>query len=105
MDGYEPADAVAWSVVVKGNATEISEMQESIRALRLPIFPWHDGPKLRFVRIEPTGVTGRRFHVPGGYREAPVDPTEHAKRVGIQGSATPHGWLKPSRTVPHEAPT
>ena len=34
-------------------------------ALDLPLFPWHAGPKHRFVRIEPIEITGRRFHVVG----------------------------------------
>lgn len=75
VDGYDVADATAWSVVVKGTAQEISEMQESIRALRLPIFPWHEGLKPRFVRIEPTSVTGRRFRVAGGMRSDDTDPS------------------------------
>lgn len=73
VDGYDADDATAWSVVAKGTAHEISEMQESIRAMDLPLYPWHDGPKPHFVRIEPTSVTGRRLHIQGGFREASGD--------------------------------
>jgi len=65
-DGYDTSNATAWSVVVRGIAQEIWEMNESIHALSLPLFPWHEGPKPRFVRIETTSVTGRRLHVAGG---------------------------------------
>jgi uncharacterized protein len=63
IDGYEPASGEAWSVVLKGRATEIERMHELFEALDLPLFPWHAGPKHRFVRIVPDAITGRRFHV------------------------------------------
>ncbi len=65
VDGYDPAAGEAWSVVVKGYAVEIEKMYEMFDALDLPLFPWHAGPKHRFVRIEPVEITGRRFHVLG----------------------------------------
>ena len=67
VDGYDIETAHAWSVVVKGRAQEIWEAEETLRALRLPLFPWQPGRKPRFVRIEPLSVTGRRFVVDGGF--------------------------------------
>lgn len=63
IDGYEPADRVAWSVVVKGWARRIERMQEVYDAQDLPLFPWVTSLKPNFVCIEPHDVTGRRFHV------------------------------------------
>lgn len=63
IDGYEPAAGRAWSVVVHGQATEIEQMYELFDAEDLPLFPWHAGYKHRFVRIEPTEISGRRFAV------------------------------------------
>ncbi len=63
VDGYEPDDGEAWSVVLKGRAVELERMQEVFDACDLPLFPWLASPKPRFVRIEPDSVTGRRFHV------------------------------------------
>jgi nitroimidazol reductase NimA-like FMN-containing flavoprotein (pyridoxamine 5'-phosphate oxidase superfamily) len=63
VDGYDPDSGEAWSVVIKGRAVEIERMQDVFDALDLPLFPWHAGPKHRFVRIEPHDITGRRFHV------------------------------------------
>ena len=63
VDGYDPDAGEAWSVVIKGTAVEIEKMYEMFDALDLPLFPWHAGPKHRFVRIEPEEITGRRFHV------------------------------------------
>ena len=58
----------AWSVVVRGVAHEVYELDDAIAALRLPLFPWHDGPKPRVMRVHPDSVSGRRFAV----RRSPV---------------------------------
>ncbi len=63
IDGYEADDRTAWSVVVKGDARPIERMQEVFDAEDLPLFPWLSWDKPNFVRIEPTVVTGRRYHI------------------------------------------
>ena len=63
VDGYDPAEALAWSVVVHGVGAEIREMDEVIEALDLPLVPWQEGHKARFVRIQASAVTGRRIHL------------------------------------------
>lgn len=63
VDGYDPEGGQAWSVVVKGEAHEIEELEDLLRAEDLPLFPWHASPKHRWVRIRPTEVSGRRFEV------------------------------------------
>ena len=63
VDGLDTVAKEAWSVVVKGRATEIHAMHELFDAADLPLFPWLAGPKHRFVRIHPDEVTGRRFRV------------------------------------------
>ena len=63
IDGYLADEQVAWSVVVKGNASEIESMLNRYRADDLPLFPWVDSVKPDFVRIDPLLVTGRRFRV------------------------------------------
>lgn len=63
IDGYEPKQRTAWSVVVKGHASPIERMQEVFDAEDLPLFPWLAWEKPNFVRIEPTSVTGRRYHI------------------------------------------
>ena len=68
VDGYDADAGEAWSVVVKGHATEIEQAHECFDALDLPLFPWHAGPKHHFVRIEPVELTGRRFHALGHER-------------------------------------
>ena len=71
-DGLDTWAKQAWSVVVKGRATEIVAMQELFDAADLPLFPWLASPKNRFVRILPDEVTGRRFHVVDTPEEAPA---------------------------------
>lgn len=61
IDGEEAS--TAWSVVVKGEAAEVVGMDEHYAAEDLPLFPWVATPKANIVRIRPTAVTGRRFHI------------------------------------------
>lgn len=63
IDGYEPEDRTAWSVVVKGRAHEVERMEEVFAAEDLPLFPWAAHPKPNFVRITVDQITGRRFHI------------------------------------------
>ncbi len=61
IDGYDPASDQAWSVVVRGYASEVTTMHESLDALELGVAPWQRGPKPILVRINPHAVTGRWF--------------------------------------------
>ncbi|MGD9527333.1 MAG: pyridoxamine 5'-phosphate oxidase family protein [Pseudonocardia sp.] len=81
-DGYEPDEGEAWSVVVKGHAEEISRGHELLDTAGLPLFPWHDAPKQRFVRIVPDEISGRRFRVAG--REAWTTPLSDAPRTASE---------------------
>jgi hypothetical protein len=71
------SDGEAWSVVIKGRALEIERMYELFDALDLPLYPWHVGPKHRFVRIEPEIVTGRRFRVVDRAAAHAGEPPQH----------------------------
>lgn len=70
VDGYDVQRAEAWSVVVKGPARSVERLHEVVDALQLPLFPWQDGPKPCFLRIEPDTITGRRIRVTGGHTAA-----------------------------------
>jgi uncharacterized protein len=72
VDGYDDTTGEAWSVVVKGHATEIEEMHELFEAAELPLFSWQAAPKHRVVRIEPVGISGRRFSVVPDARTSPT---------------------------------
>ncbi|MGE9807346.1 MULTISPECIES: pyridoxamine 5'-phosphate oxidase family protein [unclassified Janibacter] len=64
-DGVDAATGLAWSVVVTGVATQLRRLHEVLESLELPVFPWEDGAKPLVVRIEPDGITGRRFAIQG----------------------------------------
>jgi hypothetical protein len=63
IDGYDAEAGEAWSVIIRGRASEIELPHDFVDALALPLFPWHAAPKHHFVRIEPDEVSGRRFEV------------------------------------------
>ena len=62
-DGYDADQGTAWSVVLKGRASEVNRLHDVVAALDLPLVTWHAGPKPRFVRIEPDRTTGVCFPV------------------------------------------
>lgn len=82
IDGYEASANRAWSVVVKGTSEQIRGVEALTNTLTLPLLPWQNEPKGRFVRINPTAVSGRRFPVadPKAWRtslsEAPRSPVD-----------------------------
>jgi hypothetical protein len=52
---------IAWSVIVKGRARRLEAQTEIDEADRAPLTPWIPTLKYRYVRIEPTTITGRTF--------------------------------------------
>jgi hypothetical protein len=61
VDGVEEATRTGWSVLVRGEAAEVTDPAELARVRRLPLSPWAPGAKSRYVRILPTVLTGRRI--------------------------------------------
>ncbi|MEL7207711.1 MAG: pyridoxamine 5'-phosphate oxidase family protein [Actinomycetota bacterium] len=61
VDALDEFHHAGWSVVVRGTAVEIEDLEELLDADRLLIEPWARGAKNRFVRIHPEHVTGRRI--------------------------------------------
>jgi uncharacterized protein len=59
IDGWD--EQTAFSVVVKGVAERLETQTEIDEADRLPLTPWVPTLKYRWVRINPTSVTGRSF--------------------------------------------
>jgi uncharacterized protein len=62
VDGYDAGTDTAWSVVVKGHASEVP-MQNLLDDSAFPLFSWTATPKSRFMRIVPDDISGRRFRV------------------------------------------
>lgn len=61
IDGVDEATRTGWSVLVRGEATEVTDPDELARVRRLPLHPWAPGAKRRYIRILPTALTGRRI--------------------------------------------
>lgn len=64
VDGTDAASRTGWSVLVRGEAIEVTDPAELARVRRLPLYPWAPGAKTRYVRILPTVLTGRRIALP-----------------------------------------
>jgi len=65
IDGIDAATHTGWSVVVRGEAVEVTDPAELARLHELPLYPWAPGARTRYVRILPAALTGRRISVPG----------------------------------------
>jgi uncharacterized protein len=66
VDGTDAATRTGWSIVIRGEAVEITEPAELARPRELPLYPWAPGARSRYVRILPASLTGRRISVPDG---------------------------------------
>jgi len=66
VDGTDAAAHTGWSVVVRGEAVEVTDAAELTRLHELPLKPWAPGAKTRYVRILPAVLTGRRILAPEG---------------------------------------
>jgi nitroimidazol reductase NimA-like FMN-containing flavoprotein (pyridoxamine 5'-phosphate oxidase superfamily) len=70
IDGFDEDTNEAWSVVLSGMARVLTHDSELDAAETLPLFPWNTAPKNRFVAIDPTAVSGRRFVAEGRHTDS-----------------------------------
>ena len=66
IDGTDEAARTGWSVLIRGEATEVTDPAELARLRKLRVSPWAPGAKTHYVRILPAKLTGRRIWAPGG---------------------------------------
>jgi nitroimidazol reductase NimA-like FMN-containing flavoprotein (pyridoxamine 5'-phosphate oxidase superfamily) len=78
IDGADPATRTGWSVLVRGEAVEVTDPAELARLRRLPLRPWAPGGKAHYVRILPAALTGRRIWAP----QRPAEPARRSHRPG-----------------------
>jgi hypothetical protein len=64
VDGTDEVTRTGWSVLVRGEAVEVTDPADLARVRQLPLYPWAPGAKSRYVRILPTLLTGRRISAP-----------------------------------------
>ncbi len=65
VDGTDLAAHTRWSVIVRGEITEVTDRAELARLRELPLRVWGPGARNHYVRILPAQLTGRRIPAPG----------------------------------------
>ncbi len=76
IDGADPATRTGWSVVIRGEAVEVTDPAELARLRKLPLHPWAPGARAHYVRILPAVLTGRRIFAP----QRPAEPARRGHR-------------------------
>jgi len=66
VDRADEATHTGWSVLIRGEATEVTDPAELARLRKLRLSPWAPGAKSRYVRILPAKLTGRRISAATG---------------------------------------
>jgi nitroimidazol reductase NimA-like FMN-containing flavoprotein (pyridoxamine 5'-phosphate oxidase superfamily) len=61
VDGIDAAARAGWSVIVRGEITEVTDPAELARLRELLLQVWAPGDRNRYVRILPATLTGRRI--------------------------------------------
>jgi uncharacterized protein len=61
VDAADPATGTGWSVLVRGDITEVTDRAELARLRELPLPAWMPGSRNRYVRILPAVLTGRQI--------------------------------------------
>jgi nitroimidazol reductase NimA-like FMN-containing flavoprotein (pyridoxamine 5'-phosphate oxidase superfamily) len=61
VDAINQEARSGWSVLVRGEAVEVTDPDELTRVRKLALFPWAPGAKNRYVRILPSSLSGRRI--------------------------------------------
>jgi len=66
IDGTDEAARSGWSVLIRGEATEVTDPAELARLRKRRLVPWAPGARSRYVRILPAKLTGRRISAASG---------------------------------------
>jgi nitroimidazol reductase NimA-like FMN-containing flavoprotein (pyridoxamine 5'-phosphate oxidase superfamily) len=61
VDGLDDANAIHWSVVLKGQASRLEGVKAVLQDEFARLVPVQSGPKPWLMRIDPVSVTGRRL--------------------------------------------
>ena len=74
IDGTGTVAHTGWSVLVRGEAIEVTGPEELARLRRLLLAPWAPGAKAHYVRILPAKLTGRRILPPAAASDRGGEP-------------------------------
>ena len=61
IDGTDPVDRAGWSVILVGEAEEVTDPAEINQLEDFELEPWAPGVKTHWVRIRATSASGRRI--------------------------------------------
>jgi nitroimidazol reductase NimA-like FMN-containing flavoprotein (pyridoxamine 5'-phosphate oxidase superfamily) len=61
IDGTDPIDRTGWSVIVVGEAEEVTDPAEIDRLEDFKLEPWAPGARTHWVRIRASSASGRRI--------------------------------------------
>jgi len=61
IDDFDPDEHCGWSVVIIGQARQVSDPHEITTLASLALHPWAPGLRDQYVRIHPEIITGRRI--------------------------------------------
>ena len=64
IDGIDERHQTGWSVLLRGRLHHVTDPAEIARLEQLPLVPWVPGEHPYFVRVTPSGTSGRRITVP-----------------------------------------
>lgn len=67
VDGVDEDTGLAWSVVIRGTACELLQIDDVVAVAELEVTPWQAGAKPIYVRIDPHTVAGREFRRIGAH--------------------------------------
>jgi nitroimidazol reductase NimA-like FMN-containing flavoprotein (pyridoxamine 5'-phosphate oxidase superfamily) len=63
VDGADENHQVGWSVVVRGRVEEVTDEDKLAELRKTPLLAWHPRAKPRYIRINPSQVSGRRINI------------------------------------------
>ena len=89
IDGTDAAAHTGWSVLIRGEAVEVTGPAELARLRKLPLDPWAPGAKTHYVRILPAALTGRQISAAGGPSHRGGEPTGRGRSPSSGGEARP----------------
>ncbi len=62
-DEIDVGRALVWSVMLKGTARPVRNLDDIVATFDMEVPTWHAGPKPTLIRIRPHAISGRRFPI------------------------------------------
>jgi uncharacterized protein len=89
VDRIDASTGTGWSILIRGEATEVTDRSELVRLRKLQLNPWAPGRKSHYVRILPAVLTGRRILAPSSVGDRSYAIT--GRRPAPESTRSGHG--------------